>query len=62
MRVGAAQDLLLQGASLPQIMVKGGWVKTDTVMCYIDKVRPPSLTVAPLSMTLSPRLTSKSFF
>lgn len=40
MRVGAAQDLLLQGASLPQIMVKGGWVKTDTVMRYIDKVRP----------------------
>lgn len=44
MRVGAAQDLLLQGASLPQIMVKGGWVKTDTVMRYIDKVRPQSLS------------------
>lgn len=40
MRVGAAQDLLMKGASLPQIMVKGGWVKTDTVMRYIDKVRP----------------------
>ena len=40
MRVGAAQDLLIKGASLPQIMVKGGWVKTDTVMRYIDKVRP----------------------
>ena len=40
MRVGAAQDLLINGASLPQIMVKGGWVKTDTVMRYIDKVRP----------------------
>ena len=43
MRVGAAQDLMQQGASLPQIMVKGGWVKTDTVMRYIDKVRPPRL-------------------
>ncbi len=40
MRVGAAQDLLMKGASLPQIMVKGGWVKTDTVMRYIDKIRP----------------------
>jgi len=40
MRVGAAQDLLMKGASLPQIMVKGGWVKTDTVMRYIEKVRP----------------------
>lgn len=44
MRVGAAQDLLQQGASLPQIMVKGGWVKTGTVMRYIDKVRPQSLS------------------
>jgi site-specific recombinase XerD len=40
MRVGAAQDLLVKGASLPQIMVKGGWSKTDTVMRYIEKVRP----------------------
>ena len=32
MRVGGAQDLLIGGASLPQIMVKGGWAKTDTVM------------------------------
>lgn len=40
MRVGAAQDLLTRGASLPQIMVKGGWSKTDTVMRYIEKVRP----------------------
>jgi site-specific recombinase XerD len=40
MRVGAAQDLLVNGATLPQIMVKGGWSKTDTVMRYIDKVRP----------------------
>jgi integrase len=32
MRVGGAQDLLNVGASLPQIMVKGGWAKTDTVL------------------------------
>ncbi len=40
MRVGGAQDLLNAGASLPQIMVKGGWAKTDTVMRYVDRVRP----------------------
>jgi site-specific recombinase XerD len=40
MRVGGAQDLLNVGASLPQIMTKGGWSKTDTVMGYIEKVRP----------------------
>jgi len=39
MRVGAAQDLLNVGASLPQIMVKGGWAKTDTVMRYVEKTR-----------------------
>lgn len=39
MRVGGAQDLLLNGASLPQIMVKGGWIKVDTVMRYIERVR-----------------------
>ncbi len=46
MRVGGAQDLLVQGASLPQIMVKGGWVKTDTVMRYVERVRAP-LTHSP---------------
>ncbi len=40
MRVGGAHDLLNTGASLPQIMVKGGWAKTDTVMRYVDRVRP----------------------
>ena len=35
-RVGAAQDLLLAGASLPMIMAKGRWTKTDTVMRYIE--------------------------
>jgi hypothetical protein len=41
MRVGGAQDLLTQGASLPQIMVKGGWIKPDTVMRYVERVRGP---------------------
>ena len=40
MRVGGAQDLLKTGASFPQIMFKGGWAKTDTVMRYVDRVRP----------------------
>ena len=39
MRVGGAQDLLRVGASLPQIMVKGAWAKTDTVMRYVERVR-----------------------
>ncbi len=39
MRIGGAQDLLNVGASLPQIMVKGGWAKTDTVMRYVERVR-----------------------
>jgi integrase len=42
MRVGGAQDLLNSGASLPQIMVKGGWAKTDTVMRYVDRVNNPA--------------------
>ena len=44
MRVGAAQDLLQPGASLPQIMVKGGWGKTDTVMRYVERVHRPALS------------------
>ncbi len=43
MRVGGAQDLLNFGASLPQIMVKGGWAKIDTVMRYIERARNISL-------------------
>lgn len=39
-RIGGAQDLMIQGASMPQIMVKGGWAKTDTVIRYIERVRP----------------------
>lgn len=36
MRVGAAQDLLLSGASLPIIMNRGRWSKPDTVMRYVE--------------------------
>ena len=42
MRVGGAQDLLNGGASLPQIMVKGGWAKTDTVLRYVERTRSSS--------------------
>ena len=42
MRVGAAQDQLVEGASLAQIMVKGGWSKPDTVMRYVERLRPMS--------------------
>ena len=38
MRVGAAQDLLNSGASMPIIMNKGRWSKTDTVMRYVEHV------------------------
>lgn len=36
MRVGAAQDLLNSGASMPIIMQRGRWSKTDTVMRYVE--------------------------
>jgi site-specific recombinase XerD len=36
MRVGAAQDLLNSGASMPIIMQCGRWSKTDTVMRYVE--------------------------
>ena len=39
-RVGAAQDQLIAGASWPQIMAKGGWSKPDTVMRYVERIRP----------------------
>ena len=53
LRVGGAQDLLLQGASLPQIMVKGGWSKADTVMRYIEKAQfrsPKTSQQAPIGI------------
>ncbi len=36
MRDRAAQDLLKSGASMPFIMNKGRWSKTDTVMRYLE--------------------------
>ena len=36
MRVGAAQGLLKSGASMPVIMNRGRWAKTDTVMRYLE--------------------------
>lgn len=36
LRVGAAQDLLLKGASLQAIMERGRWAKTETVMRYLE--------------------------
>ncbi|QWD16539.1 hypothetical protein G6700_01825 [Polynucleobacter paneuropaeus] len=38
MRVGAAQDLLSSGASMPIIMQRGRWSKTDTVMRYVERL------------------------
>jgi site-specific recombinase XerD len=46
MRVGGAQDLLNMGATLPQIMVKGCWAKTDTVMRYVERVHRGTTTLA----------------
>jgi site-specific recombinase XerD len=40
MRVGAAQDLMKSGASMPKIMNKGRWSKTDTVMRYLEGASP----------------------
>ena len=36
-RVGAAQDLLASGASMPTIMQRGGWSKADRVMRYLEQ-------------------------
>ena len=36
LRVGAAQDLLSNGATMPMIMSKGRWSKPDTVMRYLE--------------------------
>lgn len=38
-RVGAAQDLLASGASMPTIMHRGRWSKSDTVMRYLEQFR-----------------------
>lgn len=47
-RVGGAQDLMMRGASLVQIMAIGGWKKTDTVMNYVQRIIPSSV-MAPAS-------------
>ena len=37
-RIGATQDLMSSGASLPTIMNRGRWSKTDTAMRYIENI------------------------
>ena len=39
MRVGSAQDLLNSGASLPMLLNRGRWTKTDTVMRYVENAQ-----------------------
>ncbi len=36
MRVGAAQDLMSSGISMPIIMNRGRWSKIDTLMRYLE--------------------------
>jgi integrase len=38
LRVGHAQDMVNSGESLPIIMSKGRWSKTDTVMRYVEHI------------------------
>ena len=38
LRVGAAQDLAQSGVSLPMLMAKGRWSKTDTALRYIERM------------------------
>lgn len=38
LRVGHAQDMVNNGESLPMIMSKGRWSKTDTVMRYVEHI------------------------
>lgn len=40
MRVGAAQDLLNSGASMPIIMQRGRWSKPDKVMRHVEYAHP----------------------
>ena len=35
-RVGAAQDVMLSGASLPTLMTRGRWSKPDTALRYVE--------------------------
>jgi len=48
LRVGKAQDMLTSGASLPQIMLNGGWSKPATAIRYCENTllesdQPPHL-------------------
>ena len=36
-RVGAAQDIMLSGASLPTLMIRGRWSKPDTALRYVEQ-------------------------
>jgi site-specific recombinase XerD len=38
-RIGAAQDLMLSGVSLPIIMNRGRWSKADTLMRYLENTQ-----------------------
>jgi site-specific recombinase XerD len=38
LRVGHAQDMVNEGESLPMIMSKGRWSKTDTIMKYVEHI------------------------
>ncbi|WP_370625428.1 tyrosine-type recombinase/integrase [Polynucleobacter sp. CS-Odin-A6] len=40
MHVGAAKDLLREGVSLPNIMNRRRWSKTNTVMRYVEQIAP----------------------
>jgi integrase len=37
-RIGAAQDLMVSGASMPALMNRGRWTKIDTVIRYIENI------------------------
>ena len=39
MRVGAAQDLALSGATIPQLLLRGRWSKIDTLSRYVRFTR-----------------------
>jgi len=41
LRVGAAQDLLLAGASFEELMRRGRWKKVSTVMRYVEQAGRP---------------------
>ena len=47
-RVGATQDLLALGASMPMIMNRGGWSKTDSVMRYLERYNSTHLNLRTL--------------